>query len=467
MSAVPDSRRWIGLPNGWKLRSAIADLAWPALPGAVNAAMLSLLHQFDRTQWLSPDELLDKQLGQLRVLIRHAWDTVPHYRKAWGAKPDSEVNSADRFARLPLVARRELQDAGEAMRSRAVPRAHGPIHEARTSGSTGAPVRVFKTDIQGVLWSALTVRNHAWHGRDPMRRLAVLRHGVKQGAFPTWGPPMDRLVATGPADVMGMSLDVEGQFAWLQERKPQYLLTYPTVAAALARLSLARATPLPGLLNVATLGETLDAETRELCRTAWGVSVTDGYSAEEVGYIALQCPEREHYHVQSESVLVEILDEQDRPCRPGEIGRVVVTDLHNFAMPLVRYDIGDYAEVGEPCPCGRGLPTIKRILGRVRNMLVTADGRRYWPTFGRRALTAIDALVQYQFVQTAYDHVEARLVLRAPLTASQEQQLVAAVGARLPAGVRLSVVPVPSLPRSPGGKFEEFVCAVPEADTPR
>ena len=77
------------------------------------------------------------------------------------------------------------------------------------------------------------------------------------------------------------------------------------------------------------------------------------YSSQEVGYIALQCPENESYHIQAENVLVEILDDDGLPCEPGEVGRVVVTALHNLATPLLRYDIGDYAEVGSPCSCGR------------------------------------------------------------------------------------------------------------------
>jgi phenylacetate-coenzyme A ligase PaaK-like adenylate-forming protein len=96
----------------------------------------------------------------------------------------------------------------------------------------------------------------------------------------------------------------------------------------------------------------------------WDVPLTDLYAADEAGCIALQCPDHEHYHVQSESVLVEVLDVEGRACAPGAVGRVVVTTLQNFAMPLVRYDIGDVAEAGDPCPCGRGLPVLRRIARR-------------------------------------------------------------------------------------------------------
>ena len=91
----------------------------------------------------------------------------------------------------------------------------------------------------------------------------------------------------------------------------------------------------------------------------------------------------------AESVLVEILNDDGTPCAPGEIGRVVVTALQNFATPLIRYEVGDYAEASAPCPCGRGLPVIRRIMGRVRNLLVLPDGKKIWPAFGSRGLTEI------------------------------------------------------------------------------
>ena len=138
----------------------------------------------------------------------------------------------------------------------------------------------------------------------------------------------------------------------------------------------------PRGLAGATL-ESGEPELRAACRDLWGVPLHDVYSANELGYIALQCPESEQYHVMSECALVEVIDGDGRPCRPGETGRLVLSSLHNYAMPLLRYEIGDYAEVGDQCPCGRGLPLLNRIAGRERNMLVLPDGRQHWPTCPR------------------------------------------------------------------------------------
>ena len=466
MVAQLPSRPVPGAGENWLLQSAVPGFTWPAIPTAQDAALLGVLHQLDASQWHSRPALEAAQFKQLETVLRHAWNTVPHYGSAWAGVYDPAVAARDMLPRLPLLTKPQLQESFGELKSRAVPPSHGSLGEARTSGSTGTPVRVVKPEAMFLLLHAMTARNHLWRKREPGRPLCVIRQGVAAADHPTWGTPLDRVFATGPAHVMGVEPDVDFLLAWLEAKRPGYILTYPTLAAALARLSIERRTRLPTLLEVGTLGEPVDEATRALCRDAWDVPLADMYSAEEVGYIALQCPDSSLYHVQSENVIVEVLDHSGNPCAAGEIGRVVVTDLHNFAMPLIRYEIGDYAEVGPACPCGRGLPTLKRIAGRTRNMLVTADGKRYWPSFNQRKSLDIVASRSMQFVQVHFDHVEARLVLSQPLTARQRMMLSELFAELLPAGVRVSVVQVPSLPRGPGGKFEEFVCAIPDERRP-
>lgn len=429
-------------------------VAWPALPDAAGASLLSLLYQLGRSQWQSADELHALQLTQLALLLRHAQETVPFYRELAGTAAHAGL------AQFPVLTRRDLRDNFELLKAERLPAGHGPVGEARTSGATGAPVRILKTQLSLMFWNALTLRDHLWHRRELGGKLAVIRQGVRAAEAASWGPATEGIVATGSSVMLPPASSVDEQLQWLVRQRPAYLLTYPSLVAELARASLERGIRLFGLLEVRTLGEQLDPEARALCRDAWGVPLTDMYTTQEAGYIALQSPEHEHYHVQSENVLLEVLDDEGRPCGAGQVGRVVVTDLHNFAMPLLRYEIGDYAEVGGACPCGRGLPVLRRIVGRTRNMLVTADGGRFWPLFGMRTAIDFAPVIQHQFVQKAYDLIEARLVTATPLTPAQEERLRALILSRLPRGFRVRFAYRDSIPRSAGGKFEDFFSEV-------
>jgi len=449
-------------PPFWQVGSATPGIAWPGLPTPLGATALALLFDLDRSQWLPADQLRGRQLQQLQVLVRHALATVPYYRKRWGDRHDfSRALTLERFTALPLLARRDLQERFEDLKSSDVPAAHGSVKESQSSGSTGTPVRILKTRLNGLLWNVFTLRDHLWHRRDLRGKLATIRHGIPAGEFRHWGAATAGLLADGPSVVLGVRDSVRTQLRWLEQQQPDYLMTYPSIAGELAVLVASGENRLSRLREVRTMGEVLTPDVRELCAQAWSVPVTDIYTSEEVGYIALQCPLHDHYHVQSEGVFVEILDEQDRPCAPGQLGRVVVTSLHNFALPLIRYELGDYAEVGEPCPCGRGLPVLRRVAGRVRNMLVTAAGEQYWPAFGTRSFTRFAPVQQCQLAQIGYDLIEARLVTAGALSAEQEGGLRELILSRLPPGFSVRFAYPDKIARSAGGKYEDFVREIP------
>jgi phenylacetate-CoA ligase len=447
-------------------RSDLPGAVWPAIPATDGAQALALQFQLERSQWHTPEQLGEAQYRQLDTLLRHAYASVPYYRERWKGVYDPDLPlTPERFARLPVLTRRALQQHFEALKSAAPPPAHGAPGETSTSGSTGMPVRVLKTPLTDLVWQSCVLREHLWHRRDPTARLAVIRHNIEAGEAQGWGPAIDIVAKTGPAALLPVSVEVGAQLRWLEEQQPDYLLTYPSNLADLAGLAMARGTRLTRLREARTLGEVVTPELRALCRKAWNVAVVDAYSAQEVDYLGLQCPDHEHYHVPSEFVLVEVLDRRGRQCAPGQTGLVAATPLHNFAMPLVRYMVGDYAEVGGRCPCGRGLPVLARIMGRVRNMLRLASGESYWPLFGAKTFSEIAPVLQCQFVQKNFHLIEARLVSAERLTAEQEERLRGHVLARLPAGLQLAFKYVSEIPRSAGGKYEDFVSEV--ADPPR
>jgi len=162
----------------------------------------------------------------------------------------------------------------------------------------------------------------------------------------------------------------------------------------------------------------------------------------------------------SETVIVEILDENGNECAPGEVGRVVLTDLQNFASPVIRYDISDYAEQGSACTCGRTLPTLHKIIGRERNLFIRPDGTRFWPRAGMYDIPKIAPVRQWQMVQHSIDHVEYRLVVDTPLTEEQREQIKALVPKFLLFNPQVTVTEFPDAIPTKNGKYEETICLV-------
>lgn len=443
---------------------------WPGYPGRDGALLGSLLWQFERSQWLPPDTLLQLQMSQVQRLLAHARATAPFWRQRLSAfeRLARQPLTPEQWQALPLLTRREVQAAGDSLDSELVPAAFGAITRAETSGSTGEPVQVRQTALDRLMWSAMTLREHHWHRRDFSGRLASIRvFGNARAAGPhgmevaDWGAPAGHLYRTGPMAMLELSTDVADQAAWLQRQDPDYLLTYPTNLAALLEHAERHGWRLPRLREVRTVGETLDADLRRRCADDWDVAVTDCYSSRELGYLALQCPVSGCYHVSAETVLLEVLDEDGRAVAPGGIGQVVVTPLHNYATPLVRYALNDYAEVGQPCACGRGLPVLRRILGRSRNMLVLPDGRRYWPQVGFGRFRSIAPVRQYQLEQHSVSRIRVRLVVDRPLRDTEEKALGEVIIAALGHPFELVFDYVDGeIGRGPGGKYEEFVSRV-------
>ena len=449
-------------------RSAVPGLTLPAVPDQAAAQALALQWHLERTERLPPDALRAAQAEQLGALLRHARDHVPALAAnlaTAGIVPDGPVDP-DALRALPVLTRARLQDAGEGLRATAVPREHGRVGSVSTSGSSGAPVTVHKTELQILLWRAITLREHLWHRRDLRATSAMIRwtedpraaapHGL---ALPDWGSPTRDVFATGPGAVLSITSTPAEQAAWLRQVRPTTLLTYPSALAALLDHVEAEGGVPRGITQVRTISEAVPDGLRERCASVLGARLVDLYSSQEVGYIALQCPDHDHLHVQSEMVIVEVLRDDGTPCGPGEIGRVIVTPLHAFAMPLLRYDLGDMAEVGPSgCTCGRTLPILRRVVGRVRGMLRFPDGRRAWPLFGGQDFRTVAPIRQWQAEQTAIDHVVLHLVVDRPLTDAEADALVALARARSGWTHTLTLLPRDTpIPRGPSGKFADFV----------
>ncbi len=425
---------------------------------ATAAALNALLHQLQGTERQTPEALAALQIHRLDLLSAHLEAHSPQFRERLRA---AGLNRAALLApgglqRLPTLSRRTLLSAANLF-CETLPSGHGPVYVTHTSGSTGEPVVVRRTAVNGMDWMANCMREHLWHKRDFRLSLCSIRANIKQlSLMNDWGPPVNLLFKSGPLLGIPVPTPIDRQIELIREFKPRILLVYASNLRAL----IDRGIDLPSVGEILSFGETLSPQTRDQACRKFG-AIADTYSSEELGTIAIQCPDAPLYHVMAENLLVEVLKSDGTACREGETGRVVATDLRNFATPLVRYDMGDFAEVGPRCSCGRGLPTLSRIFGRERNLVLLPDGTRHWPLVGFCYFREVAPVLQYQLIQDSRNSIELRMVTERVLSQPEEAALAERVQKTLGFAFRVHCTYFAGrLPAGANGKFEEFVCKV-------
>ena len=447
----------------------------PAAPPSLAEQLIDIQWSLDGSQWQSSADLERLQFARLTTLASHAYNAIPEYRqrlRATGYRPGRPMTMAI-WQNIPVLRRADLQRLGNTLRVRRLSSAQfGDQYEASSSGSTGVPVRVWKSGLDWQMWQAICVREELWHGDGCAGTYAAIKGfagsdftAEQQAALrsptglilPDWGPPMNLVRNTGTSALIHGSVSMQDKAAFLIRVEPRYLLTAPSGLRLLAQYFRDHDLKLPSLKSVRTVSERLDEDVRELCRAVFGCEIIHNYSANEVGYMAVQCPLHQHFHVQSEVVYLEIIDEHGAPCPPGQIGRVVVTPLHNFAMPLLRYEIGDEAEFGEPCSCGRGLPVIRNVIGRTADYLTLPDGSRRRVTYNVYRMSTLRAVREYQVVQTALDAIEVRVVAMRALQAAEIAEISDIMTREFGGDFRVAITEVDELPRTAAGKLRPFV----------
>ena len=427
-------------------------------------------------EFLPPAEQRALQGDALGRMAVFAAEHVPHYREVFarlGLSP-AEMSDPSALASLPVLQRSDIGARPERFRPDGMPEGFVVTHSATTSGSTGQPVKVYKTQVQKVQWAKFKQREYRWFRFNPLGTLGAIRDpedlpelpdgkdvpddGVCEK--PAW-PNIGGYFETGPFVGCSVLRPISRQVDWLSEHRPDYLVAQASVLEHLAFECESRPA-VPGVQALLAISQELTPSMREHVERVFRAPVHQNYGLNEMGLVASRCPEGGRYHVHAESSIVEIVDDQGHPCRPGERGRILVTAITNPAMPLFRYDSGDIAEcTEEPCPCGRTLPSFGAILGRYRRMAFLPPGTV--PRFMRvhRALSTLPQAVghirQYQLHQFRDGSFELRVVAAEGLTPAFEAHMEQAWrDASDPSCPPLRIARVDTIPVPPSGKFENF-----------
>ena len=340
------------------------------MPDAAPSAELAFFNDLAKTERLPQPLLIQFWQSALADLLRHAHQTAPFYKDRLSSllARDGSVEW-NRWFELPVIRFGDIARLRHAMLSRNLPSVHGSVSPCRVTGPTGETAVVSKSSLQLGAESCIRARLYDWHGVDQAWTMATLLPpanllpGERESWVPKWRQGPHGVHAIGDVES-----PAERQHTWLTELGPVVLRTAP----ALLRRLLDAVGSEPGspaeVNRILTEGETVTDDDRRRCRDFVGLEVIDAYALPEAGIVLIQCPATGSYHVQSEVCLVEVLDDDLKPCGPDGIGEITVTPLYSFAMPLIRYATGAYAQLlsGNPnsttaCACGRGLPSVRKV----------------------------------------------------------------------------------------------------------
>lgn len=451
-------------PRGLLRRAYVRlfGLTMPLHHWIVAAPAVRYYEQLRRTQWLGAAEVRVLQETRLRHLVRHAYRHVPYYRETFdrlGIDPDGIRTLAD-LVRLPILQKDDIRrnlhfdlmaDNHDKRRMLAI----------TTSGSTGEPLTLYAEKTQLEMRWATTLRNLEWTGYRFGDRQVRLWHSTlgltRRQAFQE---RLDALLSRRtffPAYEMN-ERNIERYIDFLARKRPALIDGYAEAFHLIANYL--RRNRVDGIRpkGIVSSAQTLPAESRAVIEEAFHARVFDKYGSREFSGIAHECEAHAGHHVNAESYIVEIVVD-GRPARPGETGEVLVTDLNNLCVPLIRYRLGDLATASDlECPCGRGLPLIGAVQGRTQAIIIGRNGTFLPGTFFAHFLKDFGHVVrQFQVVQERLGAIRFKVVKGPRFSAASLEEILATFRRYLGEDMEIEVESVEHIPLGRTGKHHHSI----------
>ncbi len=383
----------------------------------------------------------------LAAMLSHASRHSPYYREQDWAKRLRESRAID-FGDIPVTRKPVVKAAPEKFFSSFVPPEDGRIFDKHTSGSTGEPMPVRKTerhfDVNATEYQRL---RSGWGFPDHRRIVRVLSHEEHRKL----GTLKEKPLPGGGRQWTLVSVDADTVFDLLLRSAATLAISFPSVMGGVLERNLEASQPLR-LQLISTISELVPEELRELVRKIPGCRLVDLYGSVETGLIAGQCSLCDAYHPADRHLILELVGKDGRPAEPGEMARVVVTPLFNSAMPLLRYETGDYAieRVANDCP--RSSRAVDRILGRERNLFTLPDGNKLVPGLPAGLMREL-GVRRFKLLQTTFNEVELQYMPRPGVEEIAEPRFQALVDQYMSCGFTVRARRVRDFPRSPSGKY--------------
>jgi phenylacetate-CoA ligase len=382
-------------------------LVFPVLDRLNGTHIRKILQYLRQTERWSFSELRELQRRKLQNLLLHTRNHVAPYVEHWRKSgiqnaPDSEF---ELLRGIPLISKEDLRKVQSRF---PLPGWKGKVVRSKTSGSTGEPMTFARSIEQESWFWALRFRIWEWAGY----RMGDPYLTINLNPRLAWKKRIqDRLFRCTYLTYNADNLDSGRILQRLESEHILHLNGFSSSLYSLARYMEEHGIANPGIRSVTATGDMLFPHYREVIERQFGVRVIDYYGAGGEGlHVASQCDLARGYHIHMENTIVEVLA-GDRLARPGELGRLVVTQLDNYAMPLIRYDIGDTAILDtEPCACGRAHPTLKAVNGRVYDIVYAPNGSALLPHFFVVAFKNLQQVRHFQAIQSEPGRIVIKLV---------------------------------------------------------
>ncbi len=330
----------------------------------------------ERTQWLKRKELIHLQRRRLQALLKFAYENVPYYHKLFKSKNlrPSDIKTVEDLRKIPILKKEDIRKNPREFISTSL--LHNWMIPCYTRGTTARPLKFFRTKEDFSWCLASRLRAYGW-GQYKFGDRIGLVWALESSELKSPYSRLKRIVGnkTLLLNAYDLSEDsIRSSANNIKKHKPHFISGYSSCIYMLAKYIETKGLFSVKLKGIFTTAETLLPSQRGTIEKVFECKVYDQYGSHEISSIASECSKQVGYHIHSENVLVEIVKDGEYAVS-GEIGAILVTSLHNLAMPFIRYDIGDTAiRTDESCPCGRGLPMIKSLEGRTYEYFRTSDG---------------------------------------------------------------------------------------------
>ena len=409
----------------------------------------------EESQWWSFRELREYQDSHLRKLVNHAYHNVEHYQNIFrfhGLRP-SDIETVDDLSKLPLLAKRDVQKNTKLFVSKDI--SSRSYKQNRTGGSTGEPLQFY------IDWEAWSM---SWACTYFSWRLGGYKYGDKIANLGSYHLFKDSRMSL--RDRMRLQLErnlvlsvvrmtsekMKDYVIQLTKHNPKYVRGYPSALSILAYFIKENNITSIKPDAVFTTAETLHSHHREIIQNVFQCPIFDSYGCGDGGGSACECPEHNGHHVMMQRSIMEFVDDEGMPVSPGQRGHIVVTDLHNYCMPFIRYKLDDSAVLTNlNCDCKRVLPLVHELRGKVADTICFGDGT----TMAVPSISMIFkefSVQQFQIVQRESNNLLIKIVRGNKYTSEDDKRILETMQYHVGLSVSVDLEYVQDIPAIGTGK---------------